>query len=121
MQKSLLIIVFLVFASLGSLGQITLKAIITSSDGTPFPGVTVSIKGSKAAPISSKTCGEFQITIPQDYRGVLVFQCINTRTYEIDLAKLKDRRDCIISLSDIRKFENKECPKSYKKARRITI
>lgn len=121
MQKSFLIVTFFVITNLSSLGQITLKAIITSADGTPFPGVTVSIKSSKAAPVSSKNCGEFQITIPQDYRGVLVFQCINARTYEIDLARLKGKIDRIISLSDFRKFDNKECPKRYKKEKRIII
>lgn len=120
MQKPLLVIAFLV-SSLTSLGQINLKAIITTADGTPFPGVTVSVKGTKASPVFSKSCGEFQIIIPQDYRGVLVFSCINAKTYEIDLARLKDKIDCIISLSDYRKFKNEECLKNYRRKERITI
>ena len=122
MTKLMIVLIFLA-ASHGTIPQerrIDLKGILTAKNGDPIPGCNVVLKGETMAS-TTQACGEFEISIPADYSGVLVFTCLASRTWEIQIKKLEDEERPIMSLMDWDKFTNGPCDKNYKKVRRIRI
>lgn len=123
MIKQLILGLILLAAFHGTLAQgerIPLKGILTAKNGDPIPGCNVVLKGETMA-FTTQACGEFEISIPADYSGVLVFTCLAPRTWEIQIKKLEDEEQPIMSLMDWDEFTNGPCDKNYKKARRIKI
>lgn len=100
--------------------KIDLKGILTAKNGDPIPGCNVILKGETMAS-TTQACGEFEIPIPADYSGVLVFTCLAPRAWEIPIKKLKNEDHIIVSLLDWDKFDNGPCEKNYKREKRIRI
>ena len=100
--------------------KIILKGILTAKNGDPIPGCNVVLKG-ETMTSTTQACGEFEISIPADYAGVLVFSCLAPRTWEIPIKKLKNDDQVIISLRDWDKFGNGPCEKNYKREKKIKI
>ena len=101
--------------------KISLKGILTAKNGDPIPGCNVVLKGEMMEASTTQACGEFEIFIPDDYTGVLVFACLAPRVWEIPIKKLKDEDKIVISLTDWDNFENGPCDKSYKREKKIEI
>jgi hypothetical protein len=122
MRQFLIILVFLI-TSTTTFGQTSTKelnGILTTKNGDAIPGCNVLIKG-QVTSVSTQSCGEFKITVPDNYEGVLVFSCLTPRVWEIPIKKLKDIDKVIITLNDWREFENGPCDKNFKKEKKIKI
>lgn len=123
MSKLIILGIFLLKITSTISGQskgINLKGIVTSKNGAPFVGCTINLKGTPSG-TTSQVCGDFEISIPENYNGVLTFSCFNTRSYEIELLKLKDKKNIILSLEFINKYKNPSCNRTYKKEKRIKV
>lgn len=97
-NKVLLLAVFLFSITHTASGQqkrINLKGVVTSKDGVPFIGCNISLKGTRYS-TTTQVCGNFEISIPEDYNGILSFSCFNARSYEVELFKLKDKEKIIV-------------------------
>ena len=111
----------LLVISLTTLGQTKkLTGILTARNGDAIPGCSAVIKGQTTSS-PTQLCGEFEITIPDNYEGTLVFGCLAIRVWEIPLKKLKDVDKVIITLDDWKEFENGQCDKNFKNEKRIKI
>jgi hypothetical protein len=116
-----LIFFCLLQASAGQTKQVNLKGILTAKNGDAIPGCNVVLKGKLMEASATQACGDFEILIPDNYEGVLVFSCLTPRTWEIEVKRLKDKEKIIISLTGWDKFENGPCEKNYKDEKRIKI
>ena len=122
MRQFLIIFVFTI-TSTTTFGQTSTKeltGILTTKNGDAIPGCNVVIKG-QVTSVSTQLCGEFKITVPDNYEGVLVFSCLTPRVWEIPIKKLKDIDKVIITLNDWKEFENGPCDKNFKNEKRIKI
>lgn len=99
--------------------QIKLSGIITVKDGTPIPGVDVSIKGTKNS-ATTDSCGQFEIYISRNFEGVLVIN-FSPKTYDMELKKLTNVGSPIICISDIKNISNAFCSKNFKAKKRIKL
>lgn len=99
----------------------TLKWIITSADGIPIPEIVITLKGVKQKSSVSDNCGNFELSIPIDYKGILVFSWGGSETAELNIEALKTTPNIIISIKAISKYVNKVCSKNYRKRKRILI
>jgi hypothetical protein len=123
MIKNLIFMLVTLAMVQGALAQdkkIKLKGVLTARNGDPLPGCTVVVKGEFEASVT-QSCGDFEIAIPNNYEGVLVFSCMAPRVWEIELKKLEDKEDIIINLTDWYAFEDGPCNKNFKKEKRIKI
>lgn len=59
---------------------------VTGEDGAPLVGVTVQLKGTSAG-VVTKENGEFQISVPDNTSGVLVFSFIGMEKQEVVIGK----------------------------------
>ena len=120
-MRPLLVFIILVIASLNTFAQTKeLRGILTAKNGDAIPGCNVLIKGQLTS-VNTQACGEFRITIPDNYEGTLIFSCMAPRVWEIQLRKLKDVGNVIIALNDWDEFENGPCDKNFKREKRIKI
>lgn len=122
MRQFLVILVFTIISTttFGQTGTKELTGILTTKNGDAIPGCNVIIKG-QVTSVSTQSCGEFEISIPDNYEGVLVFSCLTPRVWEIPIKKLKDIDKVIITLNDWKEFENGPCDKNFKNEKRIKI
>jgi len=107
--------------TVGQTKMISLKGVLTANNGDAIPGCNVVIKGKMMEASATQACGDFEISVPENYEGVLVFSCLTPRVWEIQLKKLKDKENIIIVLTDWDKFENGPCEKNFKGENRIKI
>jgi hypothetical protein len=120
MRHFFLILIFTI-ASETIFGQTKeLTGILTTRNGDAIPGCTVRIKG-QATSVTTQSCGEFKIIIPDNHEGTLVFSCLTPRPWEIPLKKLKSLDSVIITLNDWKEFPNRPCDKNFKNEKRIKI
>lgn len=122
MRQYLIVIAFLntLTTTFGQTDTKELTGVLTARNGDAIPGCNVVIKG-QVTSVATQLCGEFEITIPDNYEGTLVFSCLAIRVWEIPLKKLKDVDKVIITLNDWREFENGQCDKNFKNEKRIKI
>jgi hypothetical protein len=100
--------------------KIPLRGILTTKNGDAIPGCNVLIKGESTS-TTTEPCGEFNIEVPENYEGTLVFSCMTPRVWEIVIKELKNKEKIIISMADWLRFENGPVEKNYKKEERIKI
>lgn len=122
MRQYLIIFVLIITSTtaFGQAGTIELAGVLTTKNGDAIPGCNVIIKG-QVTSVSTQSCGEFKISVPDNYEGVLVFSCLTPRVWEIPIKKLKGIEKVIITLNDWKEFENGPCDKNFKNERRIKI
>lgn len=108
-------------ATMGQEKRIHLKGILTAKNGDPIPGCNVVLKGESMGATTTQACGEFEISVPDDHSGVLVFACLAPRVWEIPIKKLKNKDKIIISLTDWDKFDNGPCERNYDREKKIKI
>jgi hypothetical protein len=122
MRQYLIVIAFLntLTTTFGQTDTKELTGVLTARNGDAIPGCNVVIKG-QVTSVATQLCGEFEITIPVNYEGTLVFSCLAIRVWEIPLKKLKDVDKVIITLDDWKEFENGQCDKNFKNEKRIKI
>jgi hypothetical protein len=122
MRQYLIVIAFLntLTTTFGQTDTKELTGVLTARNGDAIPGCNVVIKG-QVTSVATQLCGEFEITIPVNYEGTLVFSCLAIRVCEIPLKKLKDVDKVIITLDDWKEFENGQCDKNFKNEKRIKI
>lgn len=122
MRQFLVILVYIITSTttFGQTGTKELTGILTTKNGDAIPGCNVIIKG-QVTSVSTQPCGEFKISIPDNYEGVLVFSCLTPRVWEIPIKKLKGIDKVIITLNDWKEFENGPCDKNFKNEKSIKI
>lgn len=120
MRLLLTLLMFLVASQMLAQSR-ELTGVLTTRNGDAIPGCSVFIKGTTATAGYTQLCGEFSISIPENYDGTLVFSCLAPRNWEIPVRKLKDINKPIITLRDWYKFENGSCQKNFRNEKRIKI
>jgi TonB-linked SusC/RagA family outer membrane protein len=85
MKKVLCFLLFMAFGALTLYGQarVVTGVVTGAEDGSPLPGVTVSVKGTTIGTITN-TSGNFQIDVPEGV-DALIFSFVGLATQEVSL------------------------------------
>jgi TonB-linked SusC/RagA family outer membrane protein len=87
LKKTMQVLFFLCFFSLGSFGQVTIKGTVKDAEGQYLQGVTVTLKGTKINQLTDSV-GDYTIRIPRS-GGNLVFSYIGMKSQEIAISDRK--------------------------------
>ena len=72
-------LLWMLWSTPGTNTTIALKTRLTAKNGDAIPGCNVVLKGTSIPTAITQECGEFEIEVPADDKGVLVFSCLAPR------------------------------------------
>src|SRR5688572_30382853 len=99
MKQILRFLLPLIFFGPLAFGQTTVVGSIKDGDGSPIPGATVSITGTKANAVTDAN-GQFNLTSPKEFPFTLRSSFVGYKTQEVEIHELSDEPLELVLMED---------------------